>query len=119
MTRIRHDYLVGLFELREEIPDLLVSTAFLSERLLQPLKFVDSGQEIMNLAKMPIKTEKFDLKRLESLYDAYLQIYTLISRELARLCCIAEKTSFIPISPRLSRWWARWKQHNHFGGVFS
>jgi len=106
----RNDYLVALFEIREDIPDLLVSTAFLSERLRQPLKFVDSGAEIMNLTTIPIKTKNFDRKRIESLYMAYWALYSRISRELGRLCSISEKNPHIPISPRLSRWWNTYKR---------
>ncbi len=105
----RNDYLIAIFEIRDEIPDLLVSTAFLSERLSQPLKFSDSGQEIMNLVEISIKTEKWDIKRIKRLYSAYWALQMRISQELGRLCVISEKNPHVPVSPRLSRWWTKHK----------
>ncbi len=107
----RSDYLVAIMELMDEIPDLLVSTAFLSERLRQPLKFSDSGQEIMNLVEISIKTEKWDIKRIKRLYSVYWALYMRISQELGRLCSISETNPHVPISPRLNRWWTRYKRN--------
>ncbi len=105
----KNDFLVGIFEFREEIPDLLVSSAFLAERLREPMKNADFGGEIMNLVRKPVKFQKFDENRLKKLYFAYMALYVQISSELGRLCKVSEQSLNVVLSPRLNRWWFRYQ----------
>jgi DNA repair exonuclease SbcCD ATPase subunit len=101
----REEYLFGICEFRDEIPDLLVSSAFLAERLKEPMKNAKFGAEILNLVKKQVKLRKFDENRLKELYEAYSALYIRISSELSRLCELSEQNSNVVLSPRLSRWY--------------
>lgn len=101
----RNDLLIGIFEFREEIPDLLVSSCFLCDRIGKPKKFEKYGQEIMDIVKTPVNVREFDFKRLEKLYWAYYALYSKIAQDLNDLCEIVEKrVPRIILSPRLVRW---------------
>ena len=106
----KDDFLVGIFEFREEIPDLLVSSCFLAERVKKPKKFENYGQEVMDIVKKPVNLRNIDQKRLEQLYWSYSNLYVKIAEELAYLCEVAENSvPRVILSPRLARWWNNYK----------